>query len=396
MFSTGKLATGKPANPINLMDLSDRILSIEGSKTVAITGLIQKLAREGKEIIDLAVGEVGFDTPEPILKATTDALSQHRTRYGPVAGLRELKDQLATQFKGWGAENILVSNGAKQGLYMIFQCLCNPGDEVIIPEPYWVSFTEQVKLAGAKPVLVPTDRHQLDPAVVEAAVTPRTKLILINSPNNPTGAIYPQKSLKAIARLVARHNLMILSDEAYNEYVYDGCRYTSLFEFDEVRDRCIITRSFSKSFSMTGFRVGYLAAPREIIGALSSLQSHLSGNVCTFAQHGALEALALDPTVQEEWRSDMQRKRDMAYRTVSSMFKCVKPQGAFYLFPDVSDFLQKHETATQLAEKILTEVNVAVVPGEAFGVKNHLRISYGVPIEILKEGLQRLTTLKRP
>lgn len=378
------------------MKLSSRIQSIEGSKTVAITGLIQKLAREGKEIIDLAVGEVGFDTPGPVIDATKNALTALKTRYGPVAGLAELKEQLATHFSGWGPDHILISNGAKQALYMIFQCLCDPGDEVIIPVPYWVSFTEQVKLAGAVPVLVPTVNHQLDIDAIEAAITPRSKIILVNSPNNPTGALYPRETLNEVARLAGQHDLTVLADEAYDEFVYDGCQRVSVHDVEDLRDRCVITRSFSKSYSMTGFRVGYVAAAPAVISALAALQSHLTGNVCTFAQHGALAALALDPRLREQWQAEMQRKRDIAYRHVASMFNCVKPQGAFYLFPDVSKFLRPNETSAQLAERILMQAHVAVVPGEAFGVENHLRISYGVSEEILKQGLDRLAGLNRP
>jgi aspartate aminotransferase len=207
--------------------------------------------------------------------------------------------------------------------------------------------------------------------------------------------VYPPETLTEVARLAAKHDLWILSDEAYADFAYDGLRCFSILEAADNRDRCIVARSFSKSFSMTGFRVGYVAAAREIIAALAALQSHLTGNVCTFAQHGALAALSLDPCLREQWQSEMEKKRDIAYGYMASMFKCVKPRGAFYLFPDVSDFLKSHESAAQLAEWILDRAHVAVVPGEAFGVARHLRISYGVSEEKLIEGLERLTALKR-
>lgn len=377
------------------MNLSDRIKSIEGSKTVAITGLIQQLTREGKEILDLAVGEVGFDTPKAVVDATKNALDELRTRYGPVAGLADLRLELAKFFESWGPENILVSNGAKQALYMIFQCLCNPGDEVIIPLPYWVSFSEQVKLAGAVPVMVPTRNHQLDIDAIAEAVTARTKIILINSPNNPSGAVYPLHAIEQVARLAVEHDLMVISDEAYDEFVYDDLPRASIYDIKNVRDRCIITRSFSKSFSMTGFRVGYVAAGRELIKALAALQSHLSGNVCTFAQYGALAALVPDNRLKADWQAEMQLKRDIAFHHLSPLLDCVKPQGAFYLFADVSNWLGENESAVQLAERILLEANVAVVPGEAFGVANHVRISFGVSPEILKKGLDRLLKVFR-
>ena len=377
------------------LKLSTRIQSIESSKTVAITGLIQKLAREGKEIIDLAVGEVGFDTPAAVIDATKSALDDLKTRYGPVGGLAELKIQLAKSFKNWGPENILVSNGAKQALYMIFQCLCNPGDEVIIPVPYWVSFTEQVKLAGATPVMVPTRDHQLDLEAIAGAVTARTRIILVNSPNNPSGAVYPLQALEQIAHLAVDHNLMVIADEAYDEFVYDDLPRSSIYDVETARNRCIIARSFSKSYSMTGFRVGYVAADQEVISVLAALQSHLSGNVCTFAQHGALAALTMGDRPREDWQATMQRKRDIAYQCAAAIFDCVKPQGAFYLFPDVSNRLRKNESAAQLTERILMQANVAVVPGEAFGVANHIRISFGVSEDVLTKGLDRLLTMFR-
>jgi aspartate aminotransferase len=260
--------------------------------------------------------------------------------------------------------------------------------------PCWVSFTEQVKLAGATPVPVSTVDHQLDIDAIEAAVTRRTKIILINSPNNPTGALYPPETLAGVARLAVDHDLWILADEAYADYAYDGLRCFSILEAAQNPDRCMVVRSFSKSYSMTGFRVGYVAAAREIITALAALQSHLTGNVCTFAQHGALAALSLDTHLRQQWQSEMEKKRDIAYGYVASMFKCVKPRGAFYLFPDVSDYLQTNESAAQLAEWILDRAQVAVVPGEAFGVPRHLRISYGVSEGKLIEGLERLSALE--
>lgn len=363
---------------------------------MAITGLIQRLAREGKKIIDLAVGEVGFDPPRAVLEATKNALDELKTRYGPVGGLADLKLGLSQSFESWGPENILISNGAKQALYMIFQCLCNPGDEVIIPLPYWVSFSEQVKLAGAVPVFVPTRDHQLDIGAIADAVTARTKIILINSPNNPSGAVYPLVAVEQVARLAAEHDLTVISDEAYDEFIYDGLPHNSIYDLKNVRDRCVIARSFSKSYSMTGFRVGYVAADRQLIAALAALQSHLTGNVCTFAQYGALAALTPDSRLRSDWQTEMQSKRDLAYQTVSGLFDCVQPQGAFYLFPNVTKWLRENESATQLAERILMQANVAVVPGEAFGVPNHIRISFGVAPEILTQGLDRLAKVLRP
>ena len=372
------------------MKLSDKIHAIAGSQTVAFTSLIQQLRAEGRQIIDLAVGEPQFDTPAPIIDATRGALAAQKTRYSPVNGLAELRMQLAAQFDGYAIDNILITNGSKQALYLIFQAICDPADEVIIPVPFWVSFVEQVKLAGGRPVPVATQNHQLDVDAIAQAVSPRTKAILINSPNNPSGAVYPIKDLQKIARLAEDHNLFVVADEAYNAFVYDQAVCASMFDIEIVRDRLIVTRSFSKSYSMTGFRIGYVAAPANVINALSKIQSHLTGNVCTFAQYGALAAL----TLAEDWLSDrkaeLQQKRNMAYERVSQMFDCIQPQGAFYLFPDVSSVLKNDETSQALARRILKEAGVALVAGEAFGMAKHLRISFAVSDENLKNGLKRI------
>jgi aspartate aminotransferase len=372
------------------MKLSGKTQAIAGSQTVAFTTLIQQLRQQGKKIIDLAVGEPQFDAPAAVIDATKNALDAQETRYGPVNGLPELRAQLATRFSGYDADNILLTNGSKQALYMIFQAICDPADEVIVPVPYWVSFIEQIKLAGGKPVPVATKDHQLNCEAIERAVTPRTKAVLINSPNNPSGAVYPMADLHKIARLAADHNLFIVADEAYEAFVYDGCKIASLFDIEDVRNRTIVTRSFSKSYSMTGFRIGYLAAHGEIIKALSKIQSHLSGNVCTFAQYGALAALSLDRHLLSTRCSELQQRRDTAFESVSKLFDCIKPQGAFYLFADVSAALKKNESSEALARRLLKQAGVAVVAGEAFGMAKHLRISFAVSEKNLKAGLQRI------
>lgn len=372
------------------MKLSEKIQSLAGSKTVAYTALIQQLRQEGREIINLAVGEPQFDTPTPVIEATKNALDAQRTRYSPVNGLSELRTRLATKFSGYDIDNILITNGSKQALFMIFQIICDPADEVIIPVPFWVSFIEQVNLAGGRPVLVDTQNHQLDDEAIERAITPRTKAILINSPNNPSGAVYQLPDLEKIARLATDHNLFVVSDEAYEAFVYDGCKHASPFDIEAVRNRTIVVRSFSKGYSMTGFRMGYVAASAPIIAALSKIQSHLTGNVCTFAQYGALAVKSLE----EHWliarQAEMQRKRDIAYQYAAQFFRCTKPRGAFYLFPDVSTVLKPGETAQKLAERILKEAGVAVVSGEAFGTANHIRISFAVSDEELKKGFEQI------
>ena len=372
------------------MIFADRVNQIEESGTVQFTLLLQQLRKEGRDVFDLAVGEPPYDTPADIIEATRQALEGGQTKYGAVAGLTELKSRLAEQFEGYNEDNILISNGSKQSLYTIFQAICNPDDEVIIIRPYWVSFPQQVKLAGGRPVMVPSRNHQLDIDEIRQAISANTRAILINSPNNPTGAVYPMEDLLKIAELAIKRNLYIVSDEAYSAYVYDGFPFEGLFEFKDIRRRLIVTRSFSKSHQMTGFRVGFAAAPKEVIAALNKLQSHLTGNVCTFAQYGALAAMDLEETSLSNYREDLEQKRDYAYGRICTVFDCIRPQGAFYLFPDISSRLHEGMTSADWAQQLLKENGVAVVPGEEFGMTGHIRISYAVADNQLVSGLDKL------
>jgi aspartate aminotransferase len=372
------------------MKLSDRINNVEESQTVQFTQLLQQMRQQGRDVINLAVGEPQPETPSPVIEATKQALDQGMTRYGTVSGLQELRSGLAGQFDGYDDRNIIISNGSKQCLFSIFQVICNPSDEVIIPRPYWVSFPQQVLIAGGKPVYVDTNNHQLDCEAIEQAITPKTRAILINSPNNPTGAVFPFKDLETIARLAIKHDLYIISDEAYGLFVHDGLKAPSPFEIETVRDRLIVMRSFSKTFNMTGFRIGYMAASLDIVKAVGKLQSHLTGNVCSFAQHGALSALELDKSQFAKWRIELEQKRDYAYEQADRIFSCIKPQGAFYLFPNVRQQLKNGMTAVELASYILENAGVAVVPGEAFGMPGHIRISYAVTEENLKNGFKKI------
>ena len=373
------------------MKLSDRINNVEESATNQFTQLLQQMRQQGREVINLAVGEPQSDTPLPVIEATKQALDQGMTRYGTVSGLQELKSGLVDQFDGYDDRNIIISNGSKQCLFSLFQVICNPSDEIVIPRPYWVSWPQQVILAGGKPVFVDTRNHQLDCNAIEQAITSKTRAILINSPNNPTGAVFPVKDLETIARLAIEHDLYVISDEAYGLFVYDGLEAPSLFDIEKIRDRLIVIRSFSKTYNMTGFRIGYMAASLDIIKAVGKLQSHLTGNVCSFAQHGALSALELDKSQLAKWRIELEQKRDYAYEQAGRLFNCIKPQGAFYLFPDVRQQLKNGMTAMDLASCILEKAGVAIVPGEAFGMPGHIRISYAVTEENLKNGFKKIS-----
>ena len=372
------------------MNLSKRIQSIVGSKTARFIPLLDALRRQGRPVISLAIGEPTYDTPAPVIDATKRALDRQETRYSDMAGLMDLRTALAGRFDGAKAENIVVFNGSKQALYTIFQSICNPGDQVIIPVPCWVSFAEQIKLAGGEPVFVKTRDHQLDIDAMAATVTTKTRAILINSPNNPTGAVYPRQGLEQIARLAIQHDLWVIADEAYDFFVYDNLPCASLYDLEAMRDRLIVTRSFSKHYAMTGFRVGYAVAPSAVAAAMVRLQSHLTGNVCTFAQHGAMAALEMDEELLMARRVDLQRKRDLAFDQVSGLFPCIRPQGAFYLFPDISSHLKKAETSGDFAIRILEKTAVAVVPGEDFGMDGHVRICFAAPDDQLLEAFKRI------
>lgn len=369
---------------------SSRIDAVTPSRTTQVFEKAEILRRQGRDIINLAVGEPVFETPRPIIEATRKALADQVTRYGPVAGIGPLRERLASQFNGYGTQNILITNGAKQALYTLFQTLVQRGDEVIIPRPCWVSFTEQVKLAGAEPVLVDTVQHQLDPRQIEQAIGPHTRVILINTPNNPTGAVYAPEALAEVARIAARNGLYLIADEAYHAFVYDGRRHTRLWDVAEDPTRVITVRSFSKHYNMTGYRLGYVAAHRDVISALTRLQSHLTGNVCSFAQHGALAALEMNQDIVETRRADLEQRRDLTLALISSHFPCNRPAGAFYLFANVANALKPGETDTDLCVRLLDRTGVALVPGEAFFGPGHVRISFGAPAEDLQHGFKKI------
>jgi aspartate aminotransferase len=375
------------------MRLSDRLTAVTESRTVQFTSLLARYAAKGVSIINMAVGEPDHETPLSVIAATKQALDDGKTRYSAIQGIKALRTRLCEQIDGCNEENIIVSNGSKQALYAIFQTICNPLDEVIVPRPYWVSFSEQVRLASAVPVFVDTLAHQLDCRAVSEAVTDRTRAIVINSPNNPTGAVYPFESLRKIADIAVSRDLFIISDEAYGAFLYEEGLSKGFSRMKDIQDRLIVVRSFSKTYGMTGFRVGYVAAPQEIITALARLQSHLTGNVCTFAQEGALAALSVDPLWIEETCARLKRKRDLAYDYARRQFDCIKPAGGFYLFPNVSRHLKEGQTSEDFCAHLLEKGGVAVIPGEAFGMGDHIRISYAVPERELMTGFQRIESV---
>lgn len=377
------------------MRLSSRAEAASESATLRLSADAARLRAGGREVLSLLEGEPDLPAPSKVREATRRALARGLTRYSDAAGLPELRALISRKLRARNGiaaapDDILVTNGAKQALYDALQTTCGPGDEVLIPSPYWVSFPESVRLAGAKPVFVATCAHQLDVDAVARAVTPRTRAIIINSPNNPTGAVYPATALRALARLAAKRDFLIVSDEAYEDFVYDGASHASVAALGAAK-RTITLQTFSKSYSMTGFRVGFLAAPPEIARAARRLHGHITGNVCTFAQHGAIAALGLGRGELERRRAVFQKRRDLAYALASRRFDCVRPRGGLFVFADARRHLgSRFKDSAALAAHLLEKAGVSIVPGSACGMEGFLRFSFTSPEPALREAFARI------
>jgi len=379
------------------MRVSSRARAVAESRTLRLSSEAARLRGDGVDVVSLLEGEPDLPVPEAVVRATQEALRAGRTRYSASAGLSELKAAISRKLKDENGvtappENILVANGAKQAVYEVLQALCEPGDEVLIPAPCWVTFPEAVKLAGAVPVLVPTgEEHQLDLDALELAVMGKTRAIILNTPNNPTGAVYPEAALRAVVALADRRGLTIIADEAYEALVYDGARHISIASLDAMAARTVTIQTFSKSFAMTGFRVGYLAGPAEVVEAVGRIHGHMTGNACTFAQYGALAALGLGDAHRSPWRAAHQKRRDVAFELGSRLFGCAKPQGGLFLFADARRHLGgRFADSEALAAHLLIKGRVAVMPGSAFGREGFLRLSFSAPEAALREAFSRL------
>jgi aspartate aminotransferase len=371
------------------------------SPTLAIDAKAKALAAAGEDVCGFAAGEPDFDTPEHIKDACIAALKAGKTKYAPTPGIELLRQAVAERY---GTEygltvapsQVIVSPGGKFSCYLGVLATCSPGDEVIVPAPYWVSYPEMVKLAGAVPKFVLCDDRagfKLTPAQLEAAITPKTRLIILNSPSNPTGAVYSRAELAAIAGVALRHNLYILSDEMYEHLVYDGVTPTCVATFGkEIEARTITVAGFSKTYAMTGWRIGTTVAPAPIAKAIAELQSQMSSNVTTFAQYGALAALKEKEKTAASVKvmlSAFDRRRKLLHAELNRIpgVSCLLAQGAFYLFPNISSFgIKDQEFCAQLLEK----ERVAAVPGSAFGAEGYLRLSYATSDEVIRKGVERL------
>ncbi|MBP5547600.1 MAG: pyridoxal phosphate-dependent aminotransferase [Bacteroidales bacterium] len=389
--------------------LSQRILDMAESETLAMTAKANELAAQGKDVIKLSIGEPDFNTPDVVKDAAKKAIDDNFTHYPPVPGYADLRQAISKKFLRdngleYKPEQIVVSTGGKQALYQVVQVLVNPGDEVIIPTPYWVSYKEFVRLAGGVPIYVKTlleNDFKVTPEQLEAAITPKTKLIMFSSPSNPTGMLYSKEELKAIAEVVAKHeNLFVVSDEIYEHINFVG-KHQSIAQFPEVKERVITVNGVAKGFAMTGWRIGFIGAPLVIAKACNKLQGQVTSATCSIAQKATVCAMLMDPSTSEDiinMRNIFLKRRDLVYKMLCDIpgLKVRMPQGAFYFFPDVSSYYgksfngKKIENSTDMAFYILNEANVATVMGSAFGDDNCIRLSYATSEDLLVKALQRI------
>jgi len=391
------------------MSISERVKNINPSQTLAITTQALKMKREGKKVISFAAGEPDFATPGNIREEAILAINQGFTHYTASSGIIELKEAIIEKLKKenrveYIPSEIIVSSGAKQCLFNAILTLCNPGDEVLLPIPCWVSYTEQIKFAQAVPIFIPTyqeEAFQLSAAQVEEKIAPKTKLLLLNSPHNPTGVVYDQEELKKIAQLLLKYHIYCICDEIYEKLIYDQAKHLTLTSLnDEVKARTIIINGVSKSYAMTGWRIGYAAGPEEFISGMSKIQGHSTSNPNSIAQKASVEALLGRQDTIAEMRKAFDERRKYMVKRLNKMegVSCLNPSGAFYAFPKVSDVLKrgieyqgkKIENSVDLSDFILKEAEVALIPGSAFEAEGYLRLSYATSMEDIQEGLDRI------
>jgi aspartate/methionine/tyrosine aminotransferase len=391
--------------------ISRRVAAIAESATLAIDARAKALKAAGEDVIAYGAGEPDFPTPDHIVEAAAAAAHQPRFhRYSPTAGLPELREAIAAKTARDSGYQVLpgqvmVTNGGKQALFNAFATLLDPGDEVLMPSPYWVTYPEAITLAGGVPVTVPTSAasgFRVSVAQLEAARTPRTKLLVFVSPSNPTGAVYPREEMAAIGRWALDHGLWVLTDEIYEHLVYGDNRFNSMpVVVPELADRTVVVNGVAKTYAMTGWRVGWMLAPADVVKAATNLQSHATSNVSNVAQAAALAAVSgpLDDAMRMRDAFDRRRRRMHELLSAIPGIECVEPQGAFYAFPSVQGVLgrelrgRRPRSAMELAELLLEEVRVAIVPGEAFGAPGYARLSYALGDDDLAEGIGRIAKL---
>src|SRR5437868_12134644 len=379
------------------MEISARAAQLTPSLTLSIDSKAKAMKAEGLDVCGFGAGEPDFDTPEHIKQAAIDALQAGFTKYTPSSGIPELRQAISEKLAAdnqlsYRPGQVVVSNGAKHACYNAILATCQPGDEVIIPAPYWVSYPDMVRLVGAEPVIVPTmerNNWKMRAEDFENAMTPRTKMLIMNSPCNPTGSVYTQEELEAIVEVARGEDIYILSDEIYEKLVYDDAKHVSIASLSkEAYDLTITVNGFSKSYAMTGWRLGYLAAPEAVAKAVDSIQSHTTANPSSFSQRAGIVALKGDQQPLADMREEFDMRRNYMFDRVSkiSNVTAVKPQGAFYVLVNIS---QLGLTSQNFADRLLSKANVAVVPGAAFGDDRTIRLSYATSLDVIKKGLDR-------
>jgi aspartate aminotransferase len=378
--------------------LAQRASCISSSVTLDITAKAKKMKAEGIDVVGFGAGEPDFDTPAHIKSAAIKAINEGFTKYTPSSGTLELRQAISAKFKkdndlDYKPSQIVVSSGAKHSLNNIFQAICNAGDEVLVPAPYWLSYPEMVKMAEAVPVIVETSQansFKLTEEDLESKITPKTRALILNSPSNPTGCLYSRKELEFIAKVAVKHKIFVISDEIYEKLVYDNKEYVSIASLGkEIYDLTITVNGVSKSYAMTGWRIGYAAGPADIMDAISNIQSHATSNPTSISQKATQTALVEDQKCVDEMRQEFQKRRDYMVSRIQKMDKisCVKPEGAFYVFCDISKIGIDSVT---LATRLLDEAKVAVIPGEPFGTNDFIRLSFATSMDSIKKGLDRI------
>ncbi|MEH7331348.1 pyridoxal phosphate-dependent aminotransferase [Neobacillus drentensis] len=385
------------------MELANRVLALTPSTTLAITAKAKELKEKGEDVIGLGAGEPDFNTPQHILDAAVESMNEGYTKYTPSAGLPALKKAIIKKFEQeqgltYKPNEIIVANGAKHALYTLFQVILNDGDEVIVPTPYWVSYPEQVKLAGGVPVYIEgseENQFKITPEQLIKAITNKTKAVIINSPSNPTGVLYTAEELLELGKICLKENILIVSDEIYEKLVYGGVKHISIAELShELKEQTIVINGVSKSHSMTGWRIGYAAGNKEIIEAMTNLASHSTSNPTTTAQYASIAAYNGPQEPVEEMRQAFEKRLEIIYDKLVAIpgFTCVKPQGAFYLYPNVKAAAEMtgFDQVDDFVEALLVEAKVAVVPGSGFGTPDNIRLSYATSLEQLEKAVARI------
>ena len=389
----------------SFVELARRVSQLTPSSTLAISAKAKELKQQGKDVIGFGAGEPDFNTPEHIMEAAISAMKNGATKYTPAAGIPELKKAIVKKLKldnglDYQENQVMVTLGAKHGLYNFFQVVCDPGDEVIIPIPYWVSYPEQVKLAEAIPVYIEgkaENLYKITPEQLDAAITDKTKAVIINSPSNPSGVVYHKEELEQLAEVCKKRDILIISDEIYEKLIYDGDKHVSIASLSEdAYQRTFVVNGVSKPYSMTGWRIGYIAGDKKVIKAMVDLASHSTSNPVSFAQYGALEALTGSQEELEMMKKAFEDRRNETLKLIDEIpgLKPIKPQGAFYAFVDISEVLNKNnrnfKDADEWSTALLEEVNVAVIPGSGFGQPNFIRLSYATSLDNIQEGMKRI------